>query len=59
MGEDARRWLGITRRISPTWEKSMKAFGSGGLLGNVLGEELVDKYMAVNEVSYRYGGFVD
>ena len=36
----------------------MKAFGSGGLLGNVLGEELVDKYMAVNEVSYGAGGLL-
>jgi glutamine synthetase len=58
MGEDARRSLGITRRMSLTWEESMKAFGSDDLLRNVLGEELVDKYMAVNEVSYRRGGSV-
>ena len=58
-GEDARRSLGITRRMSLTWEESTKAFRSDDPLRNVLGEELVDKYMAVDEVSYRCQGFVD
>jgi glutamine synthetase len=51
MGEEKRRMLGITKRMSLTWEESMKAFGSDALLRNILGGELVDKYLAVSEVS--------
>jgi glutamine synthetase len=53
MGEEARRSLGITKRMSLTWEESMKAFGSDELLRRILGEELVDKYLAVSETLAR------
>ena len=55
MGEEARRSLGITKRMSLTWEESMKAFGSDELLRRILGEELIDKYLAVSEVSCTSG----
>ena len=56
MGEEKRRTFGITKRMSLTWEESMKAFGSDALLRKILGGELVDKYLAVSEVSSRIVG---
>jgi glutamine synthetase len=53
MGEEKRRKLGITKRMPLTWEESMKAFGSDELLRKLLGGELIDKYLAVSEVSPR------
>jgi glutamine synthetase len=53
MGEEKRRKYGITKRMPLSWEESMKAFGSDELLKDILGDELVDKYLAVSEVSSR------
>jgi glutamine synthetase len=53
MGEEKRRKYGIAKRMPLSWEESMKAFGSDELLKDILGDELVDKYLAVSEVSSR------
>jgi glutamine synthetase len=49
MGEAGRKALGITQRMSLTWEESRKAFGADEVVRNVLGNEVVDTYLAVNE----------
>jgi glutamine synthetase len=54
MGEEARRALGITKRMSLTWEESMQVFGSDELIKKILGNELVGKYLAVSEVSHSH-----
>jgi len=51
LGEAGRKALGITQRMSLTWEESMKAFGADEVMRSVLGGELVDNYLAVNEAS--------
>jgi len=53
MGEEKRRKYGITKRMPLSWEESMKAFGSDELLKDILGDELVDKYLAVSETLAR------
>jgi hypothetical protein len=53
MGEEKRKKYGITKRMPLSWEESTKAFGSDELLRRILGGELVDKYLAVSEVSSR------
>ena len=55
MGEEARRKLGITKRMPLTWEESIKAFKSDELLKKILGSEVVDMYLSVNEVSCTSG----
>jgi len=49
LGEAGRKALGITQRMSLTWEESRKAFGADEVVRSVLGGELVDNYLAVNE----------
>lgn len=51
MGEAGRKALGITQRMSLTWEESRKAFGADEVVRSVLGNEMVDTYLAVNEAS--------
>ena len=58
MGEEKRRAIGITKRMPLSWEESMKVFGSDEFLRHILGGELVDKYLAVSEVSTRSGYLV-
>ena len=51
MTEEARRELGITQRMSLTWEESRQRLSENQLLREtVLGPELMDKYLSVNKV---------
>jgi glutamine synthetase len=49
LGEAGREALGITQRMSLSWEESRKAFSADEVLRNVLGGELMDNYLSVNE----------
>ena len=51
LGEEGRKALGITERMSVTWEEARKAFGADEVIRKVLGSELVEKYLNVNKVS--------
>ena len=51
MSEEERQALGITQRMSLTWEESRTRLSESVLLRDrVLGSELVEKYLAVNKV---------
>jgi glutamine synthetase len=54
MGEENRKKLGITERMPLSWKESMGAFSSDELLRHILGRELIDKYLAVSEVSFFF-----
>lgn len=54
LGEEGRRALGITERMSLTWEEARKAFAADDVVRKVLGSDLADKYLSVNEVSVSY-----
>lgn len=51
MEEAGRKALGITQRMSLTWEESRKAFGADEVVRGVLGNDVVDTYLVVNEAS--------
>lgn len=53
MGEEGRKALGITERMSLTWEEARKAFEADDVVRKVLGSEFVKKYLDVNKVSAR------
>ena len=65
MSEEERQALGITQRMSLTWEESRKRLSENALLRDrVLGSELVEKYLSVNKVrgrlySYRSSTYVN
>ena len=54
MGEEARRALGITQRMSLSWEESRRLFAQDHVIKEVLGGEMVNKYLDVNEVCERF-----
>lgn len=54
LDEAGRRALGITQRMSLTWEESRKAFNADKVLRSVLGNEMVDTYLTVNEASVSF-----
>lgn len=43
LGEEGRKALGITERMSLTWEEARKAFEADEVVRQVLGSELVEK----------------
>ncbi|KAG5643453.1 hypothetical protein DXG03_000926 [Asterophora parasitica] len=50
MTEERRQALGITKRMSLTWEEARSRLSNNALLrDSVLGAELTEKYLAVNE----------
>jgi len=50
MTEDARGKLGITQRMSLTWEESRQKLSENKLLTEtILGQELTEKYLSVNK----------
>ena len=53
LGEEGRKALGITERMSLTWEEARRAFEADDVIRKVLGSELVKKYLDVNKVSPR------
>ena len=54
MTEEARRELGITQKMSLTWEESRQRLSEDGLFREtILGPELMDKFLSVNKVSGR------
>lgn len=53
LGEEGRKALGITERMSLTWEEARTAFGADEVVRKILGSELVEKYLAVNKVGLR------
>lgn len=58
MSEEERRTLGITQRMSLTWEQSREKFAKDEVLGKVFGPEMMQKFLAVNKVRillYRCG----
>jgi glutamine synthetase len=54
MGEEARRAMGITQRMPLTWEEARELFIQDVVIREVLGDELVNKFKDVNEVSERF-----
>jgi len=54
MGGEARRAMGITQRMPLTWEEAKTLFTQHAVIRQVLGDELVNKYADVNEVSERF-----
>jgi len=49
MTEEQRREFGITQRMSLTWEESRKKLAENQVLKDVLGSELTEKYLSVNQ----------
>jgi len=49
MSEEERRKLGITQRMSLTWEQSREKFAKDEVLAKVFGPEMVQKFLAANK----------
>lgn len=50
MSEEEREALGITKRMSLSWEESRKNFEGNQTLHAIFGDNFVEKYLSVNQV---------
>jgi glutamine synthetase len=52
LGEEGRKALGITQRMPLTWEKARDSLRNDPVVRSVLGEDMLNKYLDVNKVSF-------
>lgn len=51
LSEEERKRLGITQRVSLSWEEARDKFSQDSAMKEIFGANMVDKYLSVNKVS--------